>query len=127
MRSRSDATGSAGRAVIRGRRAGDITYTATSTGLTGSPVTFHATATTVPTSASVNVGDIFFQSVRNGSQNPAVDTVAVGGRVTWTWVGSLNHSVQSTGSPSFPSSGIQATVTYSNTFTTPPTYTPDCA
>jgi len=29
----------------------------------------------------------------NGTMNPAVDTIPVGGTVTWTWTGSLPHSV----------------------------------
>jgi hypothetical protein len=77
------------------------------------------------------VGDIFFQSDLNGSRNPAVDTVAAGGTVTWTWGGSesLPHSVQSTGSPSFTSSAIQtgAGQTYQFTFPTAGTYQYDCA
>jgi hypothetical protein len=77
------------------------------------------------------VGDIFFTSVRNGSSNPAVDTVAVNGTVTWTWAAgeTLPHSVQSTGSPSFTSSAVQTGPgsTYQFTFTTPGTYQYDCA
>ena len=43
---------------------------------------------------SVTVGNIFFQSGHNGTMNPAVDTVAVGTTVTWTWTntGSETHS-----------------------------------
>ena len=67
----------------------------------------------------------------NGSSNPAVDTVAVGGTVTWTWATTeaLPHSVQSTGTPSFTSSGIQTGPgnTYQFTFTTAGTYQYDCA
>ena len=37
------------------------------------------------TPPTTNVGDIFFTSALNGSSNPAVDTVAVNGTVTWTW------------------------------------------
>jgi len=76
---------------------------------------------------TVNVGDNFFKSVRNNTQNPARDTISAGGTVTWTWVGSANHSVQSTGSPSFTSSTIKATGTYQFTFNTPGTYAYDCA
>ena len=51
--------------------------------------------------------------------------------MTWTWGGSesLPHSVQSTGSPSFTSSGIQtgAGQSYQFTFSTPGTYQYDCA
>jgi plastocyanin len=77
------------------------------------------------------VGDIFFKSGLNGSSNPAVDTVAVNGTVTWTWATTENlpHSVQSIGSPSFTSSAIQSGSgkTYQFMFTAPGTYQYDCA
>jgi plastocyanin len=83
-----------------------------------------------PSTAAVTVGDIFFKSALNGSSNPAVDTVAVNGTVTWTWATTeaLPHSVQSTGSPSFTSSGILtgSGKTYQFTFTAPGTYQYDC-
>jgi len=89
------------------------------------------TAPTTPTTPTTNVGDIFFTSARNGSSNPAVDTVAVNGTVTWTWATTeaLPHSVQSMGSPSFTSSAVMtgAGNTYQFTFTTPGTYQYDCA
>ncbi|MFL5574482.1 MAG: plastocyanin/azurin family copper-binding protein [Gemmatimonadaceae bacterium] len=92
------------------------------TGNTGSPA---------PATAAVTVGDIFFKSARNGSSNSAVDTVAVGGTVTWTWAAnaSLPHSVQSLGSPSFTSSAIQtgSGSTHKVTFAAPGTYQYDCA
>src|SRR4051794_29012587 len=75
-----------------------------------------------PATAAVTVGDIFFKSGLNGSSNPAVDTVAANGTVTWTWATTeaLPHSVQSVGSPSFTSSAIQtgSGKTYQFTFTT---------
>ena len=87
--------------------------------------------TSAPATAAVTVGDIFFTSGVNGSSNPAVDTVAVNGTVTWTWATTENlpHSVQSIGSPSFTSSAIQtgAGQTYQFTFTAPGTYQYDCA
>jgi plastocyanin len=90
-----------------------------------------ATPTTAPATAAVTVGDIFFKSALNGSSNPAVDTVALNGTVTWTWATTeaLPHSVQSTGSPSFTSSGIQtgSGKTYQFQFTAPGTYQYDCA
>jgi plastocyanin len=72
---------------------------------------------------------ISFQSGHNGSSNPAVDTVAVNGTVTWTWSGSLPHGVQSMGSPSFTNSAIQTGdgKTYQFQFTTPGSYQYDCA
>jgi plastocyanin len=85
--------------------------------------------TPAPATASVTIGDIFFKSDHNASSNPAVDTVAVNGTVTWTWQANMSHSVQSLGSPSFTSSDIQEGVgqTYQVMFTTPGTYQYDCA
>jgi hypothetical protein len=78
---------------------------------------------------SVTAGPaIQFVSGHNGSTNTAVDTIAAGGTVTWTWTGSLPHSVQSVGSPSFASSGtMTGSGTYAVTFTAPGTYQYDCA
>ncbi len=71
---------------------------------------------------------IQFVSSHNGSQNSAVDTIPVGGTVTWTWTGSLPHSVQSVGSSSFSSSGLKTgSGTYAVRFTAPGTYQYDCA
>jgi plastocyanin len=82
-------------------------------------------------SGQVTVGNILFRSARNGTCNPAVDTVAVGTTVTWTWVstGATPHSVQSDGTPSFTSSNTMsgAGSTYTFTFTAPGTYQYDCA
>jgi probable HAF family extracellular repeat protein len=79
---------------------------------------------------AVTVGSSFFTSDRNGTTNPAVDTVAVGSTVTWTWVSGLRvlHSVQSIGSPSFPSSALMGGVgtTYEFTFSQVGTYQYNC-
>ena len=125
----SDAGGIASNSLVAGATPGPVTFTATSTGLTGSPVQFGATVTTAPPTASVVVGPaIVFTSARNGSSNPAVDTVAVNGTVTWTWAsGSVSHGIGSTGSPSFTSQTVaQTSGTYSFTFTAAGTYTYDC-
>jgi plastocyanin len=80
---------------------------------------------------TVTVGNIFFQSGHNGTQNPAVDTVAAGTTVTWTWTntGNETHSVRSEDQPSFTSSNNLTGngMTYTFTFTTPGTYQYDCA
>lgn len=125
----SNASGVAQTTVTLGNTPGPITITATSGSLAGSPHQFSATAQAIPMSASATVGPgIVFTSSRNSSSNPAVDTIAVGGQVTWTWAaGSLSHSVQSTGSPSFTSSAIQTSGTYSFTFTAAGAYHYDCA
>ncbi len=78
-----------------------------------------------------NNGRIVFISGRNGTANPAVDTAAVGGTVTWTWTNNqgVSHSVESEGSTSFASSPIMSGSgqTYAVTFTAPGTYHYDCA
>ena len=78
-----------------------------------------------------NNGGIVFSSAHNSTANPAVDTVAVGGTVTWTWTNNLgvSHSVQSQGSTAFASSPIMSGSgqTYAVTFTAPGTYQYDCA
>jgi plastocyanin len=122
----SDAAGLARTTVTLGATTGPVTITATSAGLAGSPVTLHATVAALRTSAGVQVGDVFFKSAVNNSQNPAVDTVAVGGTVTWTWAGVVQHSVQSTGSPSFTGSATQTSGSYAFTFPTAGTYTYIC-
>lgn len=80
---------------------------------------------------TVTVGNIFFKSGHNSTQNPAVDTVAAGTTVTWTWssTGSTPHSVKSEGAPSFTSSNTLTGngMTYTFPFTTPGTYHYDCA
>jgi plastocyanin len=130
----TDAAGISGVSVTLGGTAGLITITATSGNLTGSPLTFNATAVTaapIPTTAAVRVGNDLFASNRNGTTNPAVDTVAVGGTVTWTWTntGGIPHSVESTGSRAFTSSAILTGngQIYSFTFTAAGTYQYDCA
>ena len=79
----------------------------------------------------VTVGNIFFRSAQNGSQNPAVDTIAAGARVTWTWNAAGSHSIQSTGIPPevFRNSVVMSDAgsTYSVRIFHPGTYTYDCA
>lgn len=118
----SSAAGVASATLTLGPAAGANTATATSTGLTGSPVTFTATGEVVPATSEVDVGNDFFQ--------PASIQVSPGTTVTWTWnAGAGSHSVQSLGSPSFMSSTIMSGggSSYSVTFNTPGTYQYDCA
>jgi plastocyanin len=83
------------------------------------------------TPGTVTIGNIFFRSGNNDTQNPAIDTVAVGTTVTWTLTstGSTPHTVRSEGSPTFSSSGELSGngTTYTFTFNTPGTYQYDCA
>jgi plastocyanin len=71
---------------------------------------------------------IQFVSGHNGTRNPAVDTIPAGGTVTWTWTGTLPHSVQSIGASSFASSAVRTgSGNYAVTFAVPGTYQYDCS
>jgi len=82
-------------------------------------------------SATVSVGTNFFRSNRNNSVNAAVDTIPVGGTVTWRWAGAglVPHNVASVGTPSFTSSAVKTGdgSSYEVTFTSPGTYRYNCA
>ncbi|HEU4523548.1 MAG TPA: plastocyanin/azurin family copper-binding protein [Gemmatimonadales bacterium] len=94
------------------------------------PVLWRETTDPPPAAGSITVGTSYFLSDRNWTTDPAVDTVAVGTRVTWTWVTgpAVQHTVQSVGTPSFPSSGFLGGVgvTYSVTFNRAGTYRYNC-
>ncbi len=81
--------------------------------------------------AQVMVGNIFFRSAHNGSQNPAVDTIAAGSTVTWTWNAAGSHSIRSTGVPPavFRNSVVMSAAgsVYSVRLLHPGTYDYDCA
>lgn len=78
----------------------------------------------------VLVGNNFFQSDHNGSQNPAVDTIAAGSSITWAWAAAGSHSIQSTGvAPAiFRNSTVMSSSssTYTVTFQNPGTYPYQC-
>jgi len=78
---------------------------------------------------AVTVGSgIQYVSGRNGSMNPAVDTIPVGATVTWTWTGTLPHGVRSVGTPSFVSSETHTgSGTHVATFSAAGTYKYDCS
>lgn len=109
--------------VTLGGTAGPITITATSAGLNGSPLTFNLTASPPP--LPVSVANFAFTSGHNGSSNPAVDTVAAGGAVQWTWV-SGSHGIESLGPQHFTNSSIGTGLTYTVVFTQPGTYNYQC-
>jgi plastocyanin len=127
----SNAAGVSAVNVTVGGVTGQIIITATAAGLDGSPLSFNATAVEpapTPSTIGVTVRNDNFLSDRNGSVNPAVDTVAVNGTVTWTWAGgAITHNVTSTGSPSFTSSATKsAPATHAFTFTAAGTYNYFC-
>ncbi|HET7468204.1 MAG TPA: plastocyanin/azurin family copper-binding protein [Gemmatimonadales bacterium] len=136
----TDGSGVAASTWTLGPTAGSQSAQAAVQGATGSPLTFTATATgggppppppPPPTTIGVKVQNISFTSVRNGTSNPAVDTVAVDGTVTWTWVntGATTHSVNSTGATAFTSSAELTgnDQSYHFQFSQAGTYTYNCA
>jgi plastocyanin len=93
-------TGNAPVTVTLGPVAGPVVVTATSAGLTNSPMDFHLTAVlTPPPPSAITI------TLHNNSFTPSIDTVAVGGTVTWDWpsAGIGPHSVTTTGPTSFVS------------------------
>jgi plastocyanin len=118
--------------VTLGGTEGHITITAESNDLTGSPLagsplTFDATAVVPvppPTSIAITIGNDFFRSNRNQTTSPAIDTVAVGGTVTWNWAPAAgSHNVTSNPPPGFTGSTTQAAgATYSFVFSAAGTY-----
>jgi adhesin/invasin len=105
---------------------GPNTLTAAADGLTGSPITFTATAVAFRTTATIEVRNDYFSSRENGTGSsgglfggaPAVDTIAVGGTVTWVWVGEY-HNVTAAFSAANTSGTHDAPFAYSRTFSTP--------
>ncbi len=78
--------------VTLGNSAGAVKINAAANIPSGSPEIFSVTATTPPSAITIQV--------INSRFNPAVDTVATGGTVTWVWgAGSTAHNVVPTGTP----------------------------
>jgi len=121
--STTSATGIAASAFTLGPAEGPNAAQATSAGLAGSPVIFAATGAVAVPGTGVEVS--------NNEFTPAVRTVPTGTTVVWTWTGTgaVEHSVQSTGTPSFPSSAIisGSGQTYSHQFDVAGIYTYQCA
>lgn len=123
----TDGGGIVTKGITGGISAGPAVVRATSPAAPGSQVDFNLTVKVAP--VVVNLGDNFFKSQRNNSSNPAVDTTTVGRDVLWINLFS-SHSIESIGSPSFPSSATidgSGPSTYAVTFDTPGTYQYDCS
>ena len=134
----TDGSGVAASTWTLGPTAGTQLASASVQGATGSPLTFTATAAgggppppPPPSSIAVRVQNISFTSLRNNTTDPAVDTVAVNGVVTWTWFNTdtTTHSVNSTGTTNFTSSPLLNgnNKSYEFQFTQAGTYTYNCA
>jgi plastocyanin len=118
----SSSTGSSGEAqttVTLGGTAGPIIIQAMNTGLSGSPVSFTATATTLPTTVTVQLLDA------PTSFSPQHITIAANGTVTWTWSsgGMITHNVVPDATePATSGAPVPGPNTYQFTFTMPGTY-----
>ena len=122
----TDANGQAVTTVTGAAAAGVGGVTAAVAGI-AAPVNFTLTTANAVREVTVGAG-IVFTSTRNGDRNPAVDTISAGQGVLWRWAGG-DHSVESTGTPSFASSTISSTAgnLYVLTFGSAGTYQYDCA
>jgi plastocyanin len=110
--------------VTLGPAEGQVTITATSGTLTGSPLTFNATATAAPPPSTTI-------SVVNNAFNPSTLTVSVGTTVTWSWAASaIQHNVVpdvSGGEPATSGGFVNGPHTYQYTFNNPGTFRFYCA
>ncbi len=110
-------TGAAQTVVTLGGSAGAITIQAVSTGLTGSPLSYTATANTLPVQVTVQVTNNVF--------TPSSVTIAAGGTVTWDWPASATnpHNVSPDGTePTRSGNPVTGPNTYQYTFNTPGVY-----
>ncbi|HET6796161.1 MAG TPA: plastocyanin/azurin family copper-binding protein [Gemmatimonadales bacterium] len=110
--------------VTLGPAEGPVTITATSGSLSGSPLTFNATANAAP-SPSTTI------SVINNSFTPSALTVPVGTTVTWSWaVSAVQHNVnpdQAGGEPASSGALVNGPHTYQYTFNNRGTFRYFCA
>lgn len=116
--SATGADGTASTVWTLGPTAGANRLQAAVAGATGSPVAFSATGVggTLPTQAAV--------TVRDNSFDPSTTNLAVGGTITWTWAGAVDHNVTfSTG----PNSVDQTSGTFSRDFPTAGTFGYQCS
>lgn len=117
----TNAQGVASIGVTAGATDGPALIRATTTSVAGTTLDFNLTVKPVRV---VNAQDFFFQSVRNNSQGPAVDTIPVGGALRWVQVGGV-HNVVPVGSPSF-TGAANLTSPYTMIFNIAGTYQYDC-
>lgn len=108
--------------VTLGGTAGPVTITAIAGGLTGSPLTFNATATNAPPPTTTI-------SVVNNAFNPSFLTVDAGSTVTWSWSPSARgHNVVPDGTmPTRSGDLVNGPHTYQFRFDIPGTYQYYCA
>jgi plastocyanin len=121
----TNAVGIATKDVNAGGTPGVAAVRATTAAVAGN-LDFALTITLAP--VRVSAGNFFFRSVKNSTQNPAVDTAQVGQQVVWSSLNATAHSVQSTDVPT----AFQTTLSFSGaqtrslTFSAVGTYQYDC-
>ncbi len=123
----TNAAGTASIIATAGATTGPAVVRATNATVAGI-LDFGLTVVALPVSRSVTIASNSFTSVANATSDPAVDTIAAGGSVSWS-VASGTHTVESTGSPSFASSGNLTSVSavYTIIFPSAGTFQYDCA
>lgn len=121
----TNAQGNAIMTVTAGGTAGAAVVRATNPSVAGN-LDFGLTVVVAP--VRIQFGSNFFTSQRNGTSDPAVDTVVIGRPVVWTGSGGV-HTVESLGPPFFTSSGNLSGLgaSYSFTFNAAGTYEYDCS
>jgi plastocyanin len=70
-----------------------------------------------PAAIVIDVGKDFYRSIRNGTLDPALDSISVNGLVTWSWSETGAHSVRFSDSelpagPELTLAGSQHSVTF---------------
>lgn len=92
--------------------------------LSGSPIVFTSFGDSVAHTAAVTVGPGIIYTPNSSK----VGSIGKGGTVTWTFNGGTHSVAWQTGPGTLPtSSAVMSSGTYSVTFTTPGTYTYECA
>jgi plastocyanin len=110
--------------VTAGATAGPAVVRATNGTVAGN-LDFLLTVAALPLTKSVTAAFTSYTSDANSTTNPAIDTIGVGGTVTWSGLGAGAHLVRSTGAPSFMTQTVNA-ATYQFTFNTVGAYDYDC-
>jgi plastocyanin len=120
--STTDAQGNAEAVLTLGPAAGVVTVTATTTGATGSPLTFIASA--------VVAGEFAQVVLTNNQFDPEEVTIDGGGTVAFVWpMGATQHNIVPVAPATIPSSATvrDGPFTYEETFNTPGNYDYFCS
>lgn len=118
----TSSSGLATKSVVGGAVTGPAVVRASTAAVAATNLDFNLTVALPP--VRVSAGLTFFRSVKNATQDPAIDTAAIGQPVRWTVNGGGNHTVRS---QDFTGSGpLTAGDTYTITFPAAGTYQYDC-